>query len=284
MKNWYKEYLSSLKRPEAEEFLDIYFFRPIAFVIVKMLYRFPITPNQYSLAAFISGILSAYYFFIPDNGTNRIIGAWFFFFFAVLDCCDGMQARMKKNGSPMGRIIDGLVDWSINAAVYLALFISEYRHGLTSYAWLFLFSGVMKAMNSGIYDNILMEYLNHAEGKGNFLENEYATFKKDLAENQNTRFQKFGKRAYLFLLGMQIKSQKNREKIIDSQKYCEKNLVLLKMWGLIGPAMHILVLFIAFLIQKVEILFLYSTVMGFGWMLIMQTIQKSINQKLAYEA
>lgn len=284
MKNWFNEYRTSLKRPEAEEFIDIYFFRPIAFLIVKVLYRLPITPNQYSLMAFISGILSAYYFLLPDGGTNRIIGAWFFFFFAVLDCCDGMQARMKKNGSPMGRIIDGLVDWSVNAAVYLALFASEYKYGLKSYAWLFLFSGVMKAMNSGLYDNILMEYLNHAEGKGNFLENEFATFKKDIAENKNSSLQKFGKKAYLFLLGMQIKSQKNTDKILNSQKYCEKNLVLLKMWGLIGPSMHIIVLFISFLMEKVEILFLYSTVMGFGWMLIMQTIQKSINQKLVYEA
>lgn len=284
MKNWFKEYLLSLKRPEAEEYIDIYFFRPIAFLIVKVLYRFPITPNQYSLMAFISGILSAYYFLLPDDGSTRIIGAWFFFLFAVLDCCDGMQARMKKNGSPMGRIIDGLVDWSVNAAVYLALFASEYQNGLKSYAWLFLFSGVMKAMNSGLYDNILMEYLNHAEGKGNFLQNEYSTFKKDLADNNNSPFQKFGKKAYLFLLGMQIKSQKKSDKILNSQKYCEKNLVLLKMWGLIGPSMHIIVFFVSFLMGKVEILFLYSTVMGFGWMLIMQTIQKSINQKLAYEA
>lgn len=284
MKNWFNEYRLSLKRPEAEEFIDIYFFRPIAFLIVKVLYRLPITPNQYSLMAFISGILSAYFFLLPADGSNRVMGAWFFFLFAVLDCCDGMQARMKKNGSPMGRIIDGLVDWSVNAAVYLALFTSEYKYGLKSYAWLFLFSGVMKAMNSGLYDNILMEYLNHAEGKGNFLENEFNTFKKDLAENKNSNFQKFGKKAYLFLLGMQIKAQKNTDKILNSQKYCEKNLVLLKMWGLIGPSMHIIVLFVSFLIGKVEILFLYSTVMGFGWMLIMQTIQKSINQKLAYEA
>lgn len=284
MKNWYHEYISSLKRPEAEEFIDIYFFRPIAFVIVKLLYRFPITPNQYSFAAFLSGIASAYYFLLPDNGVNRFIGVWFFFFFAVLDCADGMQARMKKNGSPMGRIIDGLVDWSVNAAVYLALFYSEYQYGLKSYAWLFLFSGVMKAMNSGLYDNILMEYLNHAEGKGNFLENEYQTFQNDLRKNRNSAFDSFGKKAYVFLLGMQIKAQKNRNQISNSKKYCEKNLILLKMWGLIGPSMHIIVFFIALIVQKIEILFLFATVMGFGWMLIMQTIQKSINQKLAYDA
>lgn len=90
--SWLSEYRSSLKNIHAEEILDIYLYRPIAFVIVKSLYSLPLTPNNYSFMSFASGVAAGICFY---NG-QFVLGAWFFFMLSVFDCCDGMRARMKK--------------------------------------------------------------------------------------------------------------------------------------------------------------------------------------------
>ena len=93
--NWLKEYKLSLKNLHAEEPLDVYFYRPLAFIVVKTFYSLPITPNMYSLMALLSGIASGYNF-IKGTSLGFKWGAFFFLVFAILDCCDGMVARLKK--------------------------------------------------------------------------------------------------------------------------------------------------------------------------------------------
>lgn len=282
---WFKEYISSLKNVHAEEFLDILLFRPIAFVIVKSLYALPITPNQYSLAALLSGCLSAYYFY----NTQFAYGAIAFFMFAVLDCCDGMQARMKKNGSEFGRFVDGLVDYVTNIIVYTALAIGVGKAmpevlGFSS-VWLMVFAGLSKALHSITYDHYLMEYLSHANGEEGFTEKELAMIKTKLADAQSAP-----KKDYLRILILKIylgfttlqsdkdaKKDAKAKRKFNAKAYTHKNLLTLKMWSLIGPAPHILVLVVAFLFMKPEILFAYAIGFGNLWMLLMFIVQKKVN-------
>ncbi|MGZ3808010.1 MAG: hypothetical protein ACXVCE_07990, partial [Bacteriovorax sp.] len=95
--SWLTEYQKSLKNVHAEEPLDVYFYRPLAFIIVKTFYAFPITPNHYSFLALLSGIASGFHF-LKGTPEGFQKGAFFFLLFAILDCCDGMVARLKKNG------------------------------------------------------------------------------------------------------------------------------------------------------------------------------------------
>ena len=80
--SWLNEYKKSLKNLHAEEPLDVSFYRPLAFVIVKSLYSLPITPNQYSLLALLSGVASGYYF-VKGDQVSLQWGAFYFFLFAV---------------------------------------------------------------------------------------------------------------------------------------------------------------------------------------------------------
>ena len=93
--SWLKEYQKSLKNLHAEEPLDVYFYRPPAFIIVKTFYRFPITPNHYSFLALLSG-LAAGFNLMKGTTSGYQWGAFYFLLFAILDCCDGMVARLKK--------------------------------------------------------------------------------------------------------------------------------------------------------------------------------------------
>lgn len=288
MITWFEEYKSSLKKIEAEEFLDILFFRPLGFIIVKIFYGLPLTPNHYSLMAFICGLISAVFFFLNRSPMDQTYGALFFLLFAILDCCDGMQARLKKNGSPLGRVIDGLVDWSINAVVYLALVFGALKDAQYLQAFLFFFAGATKAINSGVYDNQLMEYLSFSEGKTNYTNDEIDQIQNELKKDLPA-FDRFAWSAYLFLLNQQKKKKDKDPKSLIMAKaqpeiYCRYNLLSLKLWSLVGPAVHIAIFIIAFLFHTPSILFIYCALFGVGWYLAMNIYQSSINIKVIRES
>src|SRR6185295_5546693 len=100
--SWYTEYKKSLKMVEVEEYFDLFFYRPLAFLLVKTVYRTNITPNQITIAAIVIGLLSGV---VYAQGTNYWLwGAILFALYNITDCSDGMLARIKKNGTHAGRV------------------------------------------------------------------------------------------------------------------------------------------------------------------------------------
>ncbi len=51
-----QEYKRGLKAVAVEEVLDLVFYRPLAFLLVKLIYRTSITPNELTLASMALGI------------------------------------------------------------------------------------------------------------------------------------------------------------------------------------------------------------------------------------
>lgn len=281
--NWFAEYKSSLKNLHAEEMLDVYLFRPIAFVIVKLFYSLPLTPNHYSVASFLSGIIAAYFFY---DGQLQL-GAFFFFFFAVLDCCDGMQARMKKNGTEFGRFIDGLVDYTGNFACYIALAFGLERLFPNAYFmstfWLVILAGVSKALHSFLFDHYLMEYLAHEKGEVGFVENELEMIRKKIIEAKNdpkaSQLRKMVLWAYYGFSRLQA-GKKNQIKKYNSHLYIQHNLKLIQLWGLIGPAWHILILTLALSLNFPTLLFSYAIITSNIWMVFMIIYQQNVFKKI----
>src|SRR3974377_865154 len=105
-----EEYISSLKSFDVEEIIDLLIYRPLSFLLVKLIYPTNLTPNQLSVFAMILGILAGVFYGI---GTHQFIifAAASFFMCNIFDCADGQLARLKKNGTRVGRIIDGLIDY-----------------------------------------------------------------------------------------------------------------------------------------------------------------------------
>lgn len=281
--SWLSEYKSSLKNIHAEEFLDVYLYRPIAFIFVKSFYSLPLTPNNYSFASFTSGIVAAYYFYHGQFA----LGAFFFFFFAVLDCCDGMQARMKKNGSEFGRFVDGLVDYVCNIACYfaLALGVSKFMPmtGSIPTSWLIIAAGVSKALHSITYDHFLMEYLSYDRGDGGFVQRELEDIREKIrqvkADPNGSKRRHFILWIYLGFSSLQAGNE-GRVLKFNSKEYVERNFKAIQFWGLIGPAWHITFLVAAFLFNAPVILFAYSIVFANIWLVGMFFYQKKINQVL----
>jgi phosphatidylglycerophosphate synthase len=116
--SWYTEYKSSLKLGVVEEVLDIILYRPLAFLLVKAIYGTRITPNQLSITAILMGLVSGAFYALGEPACV-IAGALFYLAFNICDCADGQLARLKKNGTPMGKIIDGIAEYTATSAVFI---------------------------------------------------------------------------------------------------------------------------------------------------------------------
>jgi phosphatidylglycerophosphate synthase len=105
----WQEYRATLKSPEVEETVDLLLHRPLAFVIAKLSFRTPITPNQITLGSMLLGMAGGAALFGAPPWAG-IVGGTLLFVSQVLDCADGMLARMRRSSSALGRMLDGMAD------------------------------------------------------------------------------------------------------------------------------------------------------------------------------
>jgi phosphatidylglycerophosphate synthase len=102
-------YRASKKRRDINWF-TAHIARPPAAVVVYALKGTPITPNQVTfLSAVVAAAAAAMFAAVP--GYWGLVGAALVYEFSfVLDCADGMLARLRKIASPLGHLLDFLMD------------------------------------------------------------------------------------------------------------------------------------------------------------------------------
>jgi phosphatidylglycerophosphate synthase len=103
-------YRSSKKRKDINWFTQ-HIARPPAAVFVYLLRNTPLTPNQVTfLATFVCAGAGAIIALTPGSWLWLVVGALVFELSFVLDCVDGMLARLRKHASPLGHLLDFLMD------------------------------------------------------------------------------------------------------------------------------------------------------------------------------
>ena len=264
------EFKQSLKNPWAEELIDLALFRPLAFLLVKILAPLPITPNQISFAAMLCGIAGGCAF---AGGSPRffIIGGLLYGFSTILDCCDGMIARLKKTGTLTGRIVDGLVDYVTSASVYIGLGIglSKARFvgalSLPFNPWLLvLLACASHAIHAILSDKYRNGFLSQMKPTPLQDETEQAQFGRELERLKNGADHGFDRaliRIYLWYLRLQ--TGKAREKTISVQSARDPRFSAIKtlLWNIIGPSTHITFLIAAAFLFNPMVYFIF--VIGF---------------------
>ena len=102
-------YRSSKKKKDINWFTE-WIARPPAAVVVYALRDTRITPNQVTfLSAVVCAAAGAMLVFLP--GWAWLVAAIVVFEFSfVLDCADGQLARLRKLASPLGHLLDFLID------------------------------------------------------------------------------------------------------------------------------------------------------------------------------
>lgn len=103
-------YRSSKKKKDINFFTE-YVARPPAAVVVYLLRGTPITPNQVTfLSALVAAGACAMFALLPGSYLWCVVAALVFEFSFVLDCADGQLARLRKTASPLGHLLDFLMD------------------------------------------------------------------------------------------------------------------------------------------------------------------------------
>jgi phosphatidylglycerophosphate synthase len=165
-KQIFKDYKRSIKHEVFDETLALYILRPIAFIFVKLLYPTSITPNQVSIMTAIVGIMSGY-FFSRGDVVSFVIAGSLYFLSLVLDCVDGMIARLKNNGTPVGRIIDGLADYIVGISVYIGMGIGfgkeliDIKYLPFNYWWFIVIAAISHIFHAIFVDYYRTEFMAH---------------------------------------------------------------------------------------------------------------------------
>lgn len=133
------EYRASLKSMDTEEHIDLYFYRPLGFAWAKLFERLGVTPNWVTIASIVLGVTGGIllYFGASPLLWLNYVGIFLIIWANTYDSADGQLARLTKQYSRLGRILDGVSGdlWFI--AIYFALVFRELHFGdqLTGSDW-----------------------------------------------------------------------------------------------------------------------------------------------------
>lgn len=261
MASWYKEYKSSLKTIETEELLDLLIYRPLGFILVKAVKHTDITPNQLTLAALVAGI-SAGFAFAWGTPVAFMLGSALYFIFNVLDCSDGQLARLKHNGTPVGRIIDGIADYIAGIAVFIGLGIGFMHSFGNPYLWWLLLTTavVSNIAHSIVTDNERLKYLKYAYGRRDAFHEELEEYRLELqrlkSQPGSPWFDRFVLQSYLYymeLAGWIDRTPKENQPSGPSENHARVLRRFIKPWTFLGPTTHITIVVIATWFRRPDI-------------------------------
>ena len=281
---WIDEYRASLKMIEVEELLDLLFYRPLAFFFIKLIYRTEITPNQISLLALIVGVIGGALFAL-NTILASILAAVLLIIYDVLDCSDGMLARLKKNGTVIGRIIDGISDYIVTIVAYIGIGIGLTLHtGDPLYSWLLtVAAGISNAIHSislDYYRNMFMDnVLGRESTLGESLERfeiEYQNLRQEKKNYLETLLLWF----YLKYSAVQIKFAPETYVSFDGKEYYKKNKTILHLWTYLGPTTELTFMIICAFFNRMDIFLWGIIIIGNLYALILYVIQTRINHGL----
>ena len=117
-------YARTQKDPAVDELIDLYFHRPIAYQLLRPWEHaaWRPTPNQFTLTGGAIGLLAAAVVMVAAPGSLLWpVAAFLLFFSNILDCCDGMIARLTGQASTRGMLLDGMIDFIVGVSFWLAV-------------------------------------------------------------------------------------------------------------------------------------------------------------------
>ncbi len=154
MKIQFKEdYYRTLK--EAEVYLDLVIYRPLAFPIILIARKLKLSPNFITTVSFILTLFSSFFFAAGSN----IFAAVFLFFATLFDCMDGQLARLTGQFSKNGAKYDQFADITGTFIIFAAIIYNQYNGDSTIF-FLAAVSLLLSGINIVFFDNLRSRFLN----------------------------------------------------------------------------------------------------------------------------
>ncbi len=114
------DYKKSVKSDVSDELVNVYVLRPLAGLVVRLVYNTALTPNHLTVLSLLSG-LSAALLYSRGEASSTAIAGLCVTLKDILDSADGQLARVKKQYSRTGRFLDSIVDFVVDVAVFGAI-------------------------------------------------------------------------------------------------------------------------------------------------------------------
>jgi len=155
---------ATYKAREVEGALDVYFYRPLGFRLAEFFAHLKVTPAGVSLLAVLCGVIAGHLYFYRNLGIN-IAGMILHVFANALDNADGQLARLTRQESRKGRIIDSVADHLGFASVYIHLTLRCAFAGASPAIWfLALGAAISHALQGAAADYYRAAFLYFADG------------------------------------------------------------------------------------------------------------------------
>ncbi len=278
-----EEYKSSLKMPEAEEILDLAFYRPVAFGFVKTIKHLPVTPNLITVLSLFCGLLAGWDFSLATRGT-LMWGAFWFAAANILDCSDGQLARLQQSGTLMGRVLDGVVDYMTSIAIFVGIGIGLAAGGHNLW-WLVIAAGLSSAVHAVFFDYYQGEYISAVRAEQNFVDREVERFLGEIRrmkEERRDSVRVFFLNIYLRYLALQKKASTKRQRIaVNPEVYRTDNRTMIRLWSFLGPTTNRTLLIVLALLGMVQEYLWVVVTLGNIWFLLAFILQGRIHRRMA---
>lgn len=289
---WFTEFKSTLKSVEVEEIFDLVIYRPLAFLFVKLVFRTNITPNQITLASMVFGIFAGIATAF-NSSIAFLIAAIMILLYDVLDCSDGQLARLKHNGTHLGRILDGFADYIVSITVYVGIGIGFASNSDSPAFWWVMtaFTGASNAIQSGLLDYYRTKFLDYKLKRLSVLEDELQQFKDEYEKLKSVEgriIEKFIINVYLKYCQIQnniISTAKSKTlaKKFDRDDYIKRNRTLIHFWTYLGPTTQWTFFILACFINRIDIYLLGITIIGNLLAVILFTLQSFVDKNTVTE-
>jgi len=283
---WFDEYRASLKMIEVEEYLDLVFYRPLAFLLVKAIYPTSLTPNQLTVIALVCGVIGGVLFGF-GSPFLLIIAAVLLVLYDVIDCSDGMLARLKKNGTRTGRILDGVADYIVLATVYVGIGIGFVRSTDDPALWWGLLiaaaaSNTVHAILVDYYRNLFLDIV--LQRKSTF-EEDLDAFEEEVAEMKREGGHYFDR----LIIGIYLRYSRLQRNLTSGQnehaelpqtepdEYYRRNRLILRLWLLLGPTTQLTFLIVCAFFNRMDIYIIGMISVANLWAIVLYLIQYRIN-------
>ncbi|MBW2528230.1 MAG: CDP-alcohol phosphatidyltransferase family protein [Deltaproteobacteria bacterium] len=247
------------KPSDVEEPIDRYFHRPLASLVVRALLPLPVTPNQVTFFSAFLGLCA---------GGTMLMGVWrsawwvaaggaVLLLSILFDCADGQLARIRGQSTPVGRILDGVMDVAAPLAVFHGFgFFLLSRDGTFALIWpVGLAAACSLVLHTSQYDGVKNLYLHCARpdfslgGKTLLSVEDVTEFKREY-EERGERFNVFLMWVWQRWIGSQVKTFEAWADMApknDAERELYRGIfrTYMRTWSWLGLGLHLFMLMAA---------------------------------------
>src|SRR4030095_12047622 len=116
-----------MSKPQ-DGFISRFVNRPISRRITRLLLKFPIHPNAWTISIFVLPLIAGV-FLVRGDYISVVAGAAIFQVLRIFDGCDGEIARVKNLESKFGERLDNFCDFLASLVYVLALGLGLHHSG-----------------------------------------------------------------------------------------------------------------------------------------------------------